>query len=143
MQIAGRTEKVAPAQPPGAFECRAKGNHRAAQNDESEPTLMGLGADLQAMADQVKAQTLARRAATSLTIWPSLFVGPPAPIVVKTPTVAEYRAALAAHDWHFERSDDHGAWRAGRDSLQNIVRLQRLLDPGFRIWREYAPQVTA
>jgi hypothetical protein len=61
--------QVAAGRPGGAFEIRAKGNHLAAQNDEPEPTIMGLAAEMQALADRIKAS----RAQTGTT-WPKAFV---------------------------------------------------------------------
>lgn len=113
----------------------AGGNHLTADCDEPEPTIMDLAGELQAMADRIKA----RGTPSYLKCGPGRFTGPPAPLVVKTPTVAEYRAALASHDWHFERSDDPSAYRAGRDSYEHILHLQSLLDPKRLLWAEYAP----
>jgi hypothetical protein len=85
-----------------------------------------LAAELQAMADAVAA----RRA-----VQPRTSKAPAARVIA--PTEAEYRAALARHDWTFERSDDHGAWCAGRDSLAAIRRMGAIVDPSGAIFDEY------
>lgn len=63
--------------------------------------------------------------------------------IVAAPDLDAYRAALAAHDWYFEYSDDHGVWCAGRASLARITNMQRALDPDLAIWNLYAPHTRA
>lgn len=87
--------------------------------------------ELQAFADQVKARHAVQK----------LHGAAPAPVVL--PTLAQYRASLAAHDWHFERSDDHRAWCAGRDSLVRIRAMREQIDPAGVVFEEYARGVTA
>lgn len=99
-------------------------------------TIMDLADEMQLLADQIKKS---RRTPDYLKTWPSTFVGPPRPVVVNTPTVAEYREALAAHDWYYHQSDDPTAYRAGRDSFEHILHLQTLLDPKRVVWKEYSP----
>lgn len=66
----------------------------------------------------------------------------PEPLAAQ-PSLADYRAALAAHDWYFEYSDDHAVWSAGRASLARIANLQRELDPDFAVWNLYAAHAGA
>ena len=55
------------------------------------------------------------------------------------PTMEQYRAALAAHDWFFEFSDDHSVWANGRNQEARLRLMAKTLDPDLSIWREYAP----
>lgn len=55
-------------------------------------------------------------------------------------TVTEYREALAAHPWHFEHEQDHGAWAAGTNSLGRLQAMRKRLDRDGAIWDEYAPE---
>ena len=52
---------------------------------------------------------------------------------------AQYRQALAAHDWYFEYSDDHQVWKAGREQYRALTAAQRELDPDHAIWDALAP----
>lgn len=90
-----------------------------------------LALDLQVFADQVKARHAVQK----------LHAAAPAPVAL--PTLAQYHAALAAHDWHFEHSDDHRAWCAGRDSLVRIRAMREQIDPAGVVFEEYARGVTA
>lgn len=53
--------------------------------------------------------------------------------------LAAYIKALRGHDWDFEWSDDHGIWRAGRDSLEALRRDQKQIDPDFMVWNQFCP----
>lgn len=51
----------------------------------------------------------------------------------------EYIAALHAHDWSFEFTDDMTVWRAGRESLRRLDAMQREIDPDFAVWNDNCP----
>ena len=55
------------------------------------------------------------------------------------PTLADYRAALAAHDWFYEFSDDHRVWGNGRNQEARLRLMAKTLDPDLTIWKQYAP----
>jgi hypothetical protein len=55
-------------------------------------------------------------------------------------TLEQYKAALAAHDWYYEYSDDHRVWCEGRDHKAKISEARKQLDPDYAIWNEYAPE---
>lgn len=40
------------------------------------------------------------------------------------PCLAQLQDALRRHDWYYNYSDDHSAWRRGRDHAQLIARLR-------------------
>lgn len=52
---------------------------------------------------------------------------------------AAYVAALKAHDFQFDYSDDIRVYRRGRDSLLALRDMQERLDPAFQIWNSIAP----
>lgn len=54
-------------------------------------------------------------------------------------TLQQYRAALAAHDWYFEYSDDYRVWAEGKRHKATLREGQREHDQTFAIWNEYAP----
>lgn len=54
-------------------------------------------------------------------------------------TEQEYRAALQAHDWYYDYSDDHKVWCAGRDQRSALRIARDKLDADGTIWNEYAP----
>jgi hypothetical protein len=51
----------------------------------------------------------------------------------------QYIAALQAHDWTYEFSDDHSAWQRGFNEHSRLTRLQREIDPLFALWNTHAP----
>ena len=53
---------------------------------------------------------------------------------------ADYIRHLRNHDWYFDWSDDFSVWVAGNSSYRNLVAKQRLLDPIWLLWNEYAPE---
>ena len=55
-------------------------------------------------------------------------------------TEQEYRAALKAHDWYYDYSDDYTAWCKGRDERSALQAARRTLDPDYAIWNEYSPK---
>lgn len=57
----------------------------------------------------------------------------------KAAQLAAYIQALQRHDWAFEWSDNHGIWRAGRDSLEALRRDQKQVDPDFMVWNQFCP----
>jgi hypothetical protein len=89
---------------------------------------------LQLMADMI----VRRHAAQVQPVRVRPVAAAPAPAPAPLPTEADYRAALGAHDWHFEYADDASAWRAGCASLQRIRAMQQALDPERVIWNQYA-----
>ncbi|WP_225784698.1 hypothetical protein [Xenophilus sp. Marseille-Q4582] len=109
---------------------------RVAANDERAAGFRAMCAEAQGMADEIKARGAAKaRAAAAARPAPA-----PARVLHSTvATEAEYRAALAVHDWHFERSDDHGVWTAGVNSLGRLQAMRKRLDTDGAIWNEYAP----
>lgn len=52
---------------------------------------------------------------------------------------AEYMIALKRHDWSFQYSDDHTAWRNGNAKRFELNELQPLVDPLFDLWNAAAP----
>lgn len=58
---------------------------------------------------------------------------------MKIATRENYIAALKAHDWHFEASEDQTVWAAGRASLKRIQALQKTEDPDWEEWNKHAP----
>lgn len=110
---------------------------RVAANDERAAGFRAMCAEAQALADEIKAANrAAARAAAALR--PAR-----APVVVlhsTAATEAEYRAALAAHDWHFERAEDHGVWAAGTNSLGRLQAMRKRLDRDGAIWNSVAPE---
>jgi hypothetical protein len=55
-------------------------------------------------------------------------------------TEQEYRAALKAHDWYYDYSDDYTAWCKGRDERNALLAARRTLDADGAIWNEYSPK---
>jgi hypothetical protein len=55
-------------------------------------------------------------------------------------TEQEYRAALKAHDWYYDYSDDYTAWCRGRDERDALRTARKQLDADGKIWNEYAPK---
>lgn len=55
-------------------------------------------------------------------------------------TEQEYRAALKAHDWYYDYSDDYTAWCRGRDQRTALYTGRNRFDPDGAIWNEYAPK---
>lgn len=53
---------------------------------------------------------------------------------------ADYVAALRAHDWGFEYSDDMRAVRAGRESLARLMLERAAIDADGAIWNSLAPE---
>ncbi len=53
-------------------------------------------------------------------------------------TEQEYRAALKAHDWYYDYSDDHSVWSAGRAQRDQLRQLRKSLDSDGKIWNEIA-----
>lgn len=53
--------------------------------------------------------------------------------------VRDYETKLARMDWHYEYSDDHSVWTAGRRALGEVSALQAQLDPDRTIWNRYCP----
>ena len=53
--------------------------------------------------------------------------------------MAEYRRALAAHDWFYDFSDDHGAWSRGNAQRTALRGMRARLDPTGAVWNEFAP----
>ena len=51
-----------------------------------------------------------------------------------------YRAALKAHDWHFEFTEDSEVWKRGNASLKRIKAMATYLDPDHKIWNAAAPE---
>ena len=51
----------------------------------------------------------------------------------------DYIAKLKAHDWYYDMSDDHRAWKAGNDSYKAIMNLKKVLDPDGKIYDKYSP----
>lgn len=53
---------------------------------------------------------------------------------------AHYVAALVRFDFQFEHSDDHAAWRRGRDELERLRKLRAEVDQDMVLWHRHAPQ---
>lgn len=47
--------------------------------------------------------------------------------------LANLRQMLESHDWFYEYSDDHGAWRRGKaERAQIMAEIKRVSEQGFR-----------
>lgn len=86
--------------------------------------------EFQAVANKVKTQAASR--APRVASVPAYVPPPP-------PTLDDYRAALAAHDWFYEFSDDHSVWGSGRNQEARLRLMAKTLDPDLTIWKQYAP----
>lgn len=66
----------------------------------------------------------------------------PAP-VPKSPeySIDDYKSLLARHDWFYDYSDDHGVWQQGSRERSTLYKYQEALDPDYKIWNEYAPEM--
>lgn len=53
---------------------------------------------------------------------------------------AHYVADLLRFDWQFEHSDDHSAWRRGRDELQRLRAERAVVDPDGKLWAIHVPK---
>jgi hypothetical protein len=104
---------------------RAKGNHLAAQNDETEP--FSLRSEMQAMADVIKARA---------PLFPLTPHRPAQPIAL--PSMEQYVSALKRHDWHYQQADDYGSYLKGQRERDALVTLQQRLDTDYAIWNEHA-----
>jgi hypothetical protein len=51
--------------------------------------------------------------------------------------VRAYHKALEKQDWLHEFSDDYRAYVAGRESLKELRKLQREVDPSGFVWMAY------
>lgn len=51
----------------------------------------------------------------------------------------ELIAALKAHDWYYDRSDDSRYYHAGRESAANIAHLIKLVPDGKEICDRHNP----
>lgn len=54
-------------------------------------------------------------------------------------TTSEYIALLQSHDWSYEFSDDHSAWRKGKAERDRLHLMRSKLDPSNALWNIYAP----
>lgn len=54
--------------------------------------------------------------------------------------IEQYKKLLRWHDWWHEYSDDSRAWREGRQQREEIYKLQRVVDPDYRLYNEAAPK---
>jgi predicted ABC-type ATPase len=52
-------------------------------------------------------------------------------------TREQYQKALESMDWKFEFSDDNTVYRAGRDELRELHKLQAEVDKNGAIWYSY------
>jgi len=52
----------------------------------------------------------------------------------------KYRIKLGVADWNYEHTDNHEAWKAGRDEFTKLYELQAEIDPSGAIWRAVAPE---
>lgn len=98
-----------------------------------------LADDFQAFVHKLQAKKAAQKAALPLTVPPAGFIKEPAP----APTIEEYKALLARHDWFFEFSDDHRVWARGRIDHKKLEQMAAVLDPDRSIWKSYEPQSVA
>jgi|LakMenE18May11ns_1017448.scaffolds.fasta_scaffold5840688_1 hypothetical protein len=57
----------------------------------------------------------------------------------------QYEKLLKAHDWYYDYSDDHRAWRKGSDEFDALRKLRNELKEEFdvrvldQIWNKYSP----
>ena len=59
---------------------------------------------------------------------------------IRAERISQYRADLAAFDWHFESADNGDVWREGCRALTVLREMQADLDADGAIWRSVAPQ---
>ena len=45
--------------------------------------------------------------------------------------------ALKAHDWYYERSDDHGVWMRGQSAWDRIQFLAKQVEDGQELIAQY------
>jgi len=55
--------------------------------------------------------------------------------------VEDYKSLLARHDWYYDYSDDHSVWTRGSNERNTLYKYQEALDPDYKIWNEYAPEM--
>jgi hypothetical protein len=53
---------------------------------------------------------------------------------------AAYVSMLRRHDWSHEMSDDAGAYRRGRQALEQLRQEQQTIDPDFNIWNRHCAE---
>lgn len=55
--------------------------------------------------------------------------------------IEQYIAALKAHDWYYDYSDDHQAWLKGNDQRVALQQMYRAFEPDLAkdLWNHYAP----
>lgn len=56
---------------------------------------------------------------------------------MKSDTMETYLALLAQHDWNYEYSDDHTAWKRGRDERKRLEDLRYEFDRDYELWNEH------
>lgn len=66
-------------------------------------------------------------------------LGPSMRPVPPAPSLDEYRTALAAMDWHYDRSDDYSRYCQGRDAYARLCVMAQRLDVSRTLWATYAP----
>lgn len=59
---------------------------------------------------------------------------------MKIETKEQYEAALAAHDWYGEYSDDYRVWKEWKDAMVELIAASANFDRDFVIWNKHAPQ---
>jgi hypothetical protein len=46
---------------------------------------------------------------------------------------------LQHHDWYYNFSDDHQAWKIGSDTYHRLIETAKSIDQEFQIWNTIAP----
>ena len=58
-------------------------------------------------------------------------------VAMRATRLAVYRKLLAAHDVHYQFSDDHSAYVAGKRERETLLAMQPDLDPDRAIWKQF------
>ena len=53
---------------------------------------------------------------------------------------ANYIRLLRLHDWWYESADDQVAWRTGKEEREEIQKLQKEIDPFYKMWNNVCPE---
>ena len=53
--------------------------------------------------------------------------------------ITKYKKKLAKHDWFYPFAE-YAEWKIGKEQWDEIDALQKVLDPDYAIYNEYAPE---
>lgn len=54
----------------------------------------------------------------------------------------QYEELLKAHDWYYQYSDDHSAWRRGQSSISRLRQMAKQSEEHLKMFREYNLKMT-